>query len=220
MFDLNLKDQHGQPTQVFRPNIENNISKAFDRLIGLCMGILADGELNRHEAIFFQEWVDQIAELEPIWPFPEISNELKRIYSTREIEAETTEQVKQLIQKILGSDHCNGEDIKDSYSSDLPLNSPPPSKIVFSGSQFVLTGRFEFGTRAKVVEKIKEHKGCVKDGFPNKETSYLVIGSHVSRDWYYTSYGRKIERAMELRDEGYAIAIISEAQWKENIDEN
>ena len=220
MFDLHLKDQHGQPTQAFRPNIENNISKAFDRLIGLCIGILADGELNRHEAIFFREWVDQIAELEPIWPFPEISNELNNIYSNGESEAEQTCLVKQLIEKILGSDHGSDKSIQDSYSSDLPLNSPPPSKIVFEGSQFVLTGRFEFGTRAKVIDKIEELKGCFKDGFPNKETNYLVIGSHVSRDWLYTSYGRKIERAIELRNDGHPIVIISEAQWKENIDEN
>lgn len=220
MFDLNLKDQHGQPTQVFRPNIENNISKAFDRLIGLCLGILADGELNPNEAIFFQKWVDQIAELEPIWPFPEILNELHNIFSNGGSEREKTDQVKQLIEKILGSDHGNDESIMDSYSSDLPLNCPPPSKIVFAGSQFVLTGRFEFGTRAKVIDKIEEQKGCVKDGFPNKDTSYLVIGSHVSRDWYYTSYGRKIERAIELRGDGYPIAIISESKWKENLDEN
>jgi len=220
MFDLNLKDQHGQPAQMFRPNIENNISKAFDRLIGLCLGILADGELNPNEANFFQNWVDQIAELEPIWPFPEISNELHNIFSNGGSEGEKTDQVKQLIEKILGSDHGNDESILDRYSSDLPLNSPPPSKIVFEGSQFVLTGRFEFGTRAKVIDIIEEQKGCVKDGFPNKDTSYLVIGSYVSRDWYYTSYGRKIERAIELRSDGYPIAIISESQWKENLDED
>ena len=82
-----------------------------------------------------------------------------------------------------------------------------------------MTGRFEFGTRAKVVDKIQELKGIVKDGFPNKETNYLVIGNHVSRDWYYTNYGRKIERAIELREQGCPIAIISESKWRENLDE-
>lgn len=220
MFDLNLKDQHGQPIQAFRPNIENNISKAFDRLIGLRIGILADGELNEQEATFFREWIDKTTELEPIWPFPEISNELGKIYTNNGSEEEKIEAVRQLIEKIIGSDHADDDSIQDSYSSDLPLNCPPPSEIAFKGSQFVLTGRFEFGTRAKVIDKIEELEGIVKDGFPNRDTTYLVIGNHVSRDWYYTSYGRKIERAMELRDEGYPIAIISESKWKENSDGN
>ena len=217
MFNLNLKDQHGQPTRAFRANIENNISKAFDRLIGLCLGILADGELNKHEATFFREWINKTADLEPIWPFPEISNELGNIYSNNRSEEEKLEEVQRLIEKIIGSDH---DSIEDSYSSDLPLDSPPPAKVAFKGNQFVLTGRFEFGTRAKVVDKINELKGIVKDGFPNRDTTYLVIGNLVSRDWYFTSYGRKIERAMELRNEGNPLAIISESQWKENLDGN
>jgi len=220
MFDLKLKDQHGQPTQAFRPNIENNISKAFDRLIGLCIGILADGRLNKKEAIYFREWVDQTAIFEPIYPFPDLSNELNIIYSNGESDVAKTLLTKQLIKKILGSDHDSDESKIDSYSSDLPLDFPPPSKIVFEGSQFVITGRFEYGTRAKVIDKIKEQKGYFKDGFPKHDTSYLVIGSHVSRDWLYTSYGRKIERAIELRNDGHPIAIISETQWKENLDES
>jgi len=54
MDDLNLKDQHGQPTQVFRPNIENNISKAFDRLIGLCLAKQQGSEYQDKCCIFLK----------------------------------------------------------------------------------------------------------------------------------------------------------------------
>jgi hypothetical protein len=42
----------------------------------------------------------------------------------------------------------------------------------------------------------------------------LVIGTFASRDWANTNYGRKIERAVELRQSGSGISIISEEHWK------
>jgi hypothetical protein len=41
-----------------------------------------------------------------------------------------------------------------------------------------------------------------------------VIGVFASRDWYHTNYGRKIERAVELRAEGHPITNLSEEHWR------
>jgi hypothetical protein len=54
----------------------------------------------------------------------------------------------------------------------------------------------------------------VSDSTPSGSSHYLVIGVFASRDWMYTNYGRKIERAVELRQCGSGIAIISEEHWK------
>jgi len=35
----------------------------------------------------------------------------------------------------------------------------------------------------------------------------------VAPDWAHTSYGRKIESAVALQQEGHSIAIISERRW-------
>jgi NAD-dependent DNA ligase len=96
----------------------------------------------------------------------------------------------------------------------LPLDNPLPEKVVFSGNEFVPTGRFAFGTRQKVFEAISSLNGIPKDGFPTQSTRYLVIGVFASRDWHHTNYGRKIERAVELRAEGHPITILSEEHWR------
>jgi hypothetical protein len=101
-----------------------------------------------------------------------------------------------------------------AFSSELPLDNPLPEKVVFSGNEFVPTGRFAFGTRQKVFEAISSLNGIPKDGFPAQSTRYLVIGVFASRDWYHTNYGRKIERAVELRAEGHPITILSEEHWR------
>ena len=52
------------------------------------------------------------------------------------------------------------------------------------------------------------------DSPATRETNYLVIGTFASRDWANTNYGRKIEHAVELRESGCGISIISEEYWK------
>jgi NAD-dependent DNA ligase len=99
----------------------------------------------------------------------------------------------------------------------LPLDQPLPDEVVFSGNEFVPTGRFAFGTRSKVADAITALNGIPKDGFPTQTTRYLIIGVFASRDWYHTNYGRKIERAVELRSEGHPISILSEEHWRSFI---
>jgi hypothetical protein len=71
--------------------------------------------------------------------------------------------------------------------------------VAFPTQQFVVTGRFAFGTRQKVCEAISGLGGIPGGSKPTKATRYFVIGTFASRDWYNTNYGRKIERAVELR---------------------
>jgi hypothetical protein len=85
--------------------------------------------------------------------------------------------------------------------------------VIFPERNFVITGRFAFGTRRKVMEAITDRLGIVSDSFPTRESHYLVIGTFASRDWANTNFGRKIERAVELRDSGSGICIISEEYW-------
>ena len=47
-----------------------------------------------------------------------------------------------------------------------------------------------------------------------RNTNYLVIGTFASRDWANRNYGHKIEHAVELRESGSGISIISEEHWK------
>jgi len=48
----------------------------------------------------------------------------------------------------------------------------------------------------------------------NRFVHYLVAGTMSSQDWKYSSFGRKIEHAVESRDEKrFPIRIVSEEMW-------
>lgn len=95
-------------------------------------------------------------------------------------------------------------------STKLPLTDPPPT-ISFPGKNYCFTGHFVTGTR-KQVESIVIEKGGRTQSAPTFSTNYLVIGLIGSTDWIHSTYGRKIERAVEIQN-GHNIKIISEEHW-------
>jgi hypothetical protein len=206
------KDAHGQPLRLFKANLENNVSKAIDQLSGICSGILADGVVTEKEAFFFAEWVRNFAPFEPVWPFTDILARVERIHADGHCNDEEREELKGVMQALCG--HTTEANPAERYSMTLPLDSPFPDPVAFPDRVFTITGRFAFGTRGEVMEAIESRGGRPSDTPPTRESHYLVIGAFASRDWANTNYGRKIERAVELRDSGSGIAIISEEHWK------
>ena len=47
------------------------------------------------------------------------------------------------------------------------------------------------------------------------DLDYLVIGTVANAEWANTSYGRKIEKAIEYKGRGRKITIVSEKNWIE-----
>jgi len=66
----------------------------------------------------------------------------------------------------------------------------------------------------KECQKLIEAKGGEVTDRVNRFVHYLVEGTMSSQDWKYSSFGRKIERAVESRNEkGFPIRIVSEEMW-------
>lgn len=209
------KNEHGQPIQMFRAARANNEAKAIDQLSGICTGILADGVVNEQEAKFFVEWIRQHAALEPVWPFTDILKRVEQIFADGQCTEHEREELKEVLEALCGKSPVPTE--HENHSTTLPFNTPPPHPIEFPNRHFNITGKFAFGTRKKVISSIMDRGGIAIDSMPTHETNYLVIGIFASRDWAHTNFGRKIERAVELRNFGSSIAIVSEEYWKKFI---
>lgn len=52
---------------------------------------------------------------------------------------------------------------------------------------------------------------------PSKKVDYLVIGAEGNPCWSYACYGRKVERAVELRKEGLRIMIVHERDFHDAL---
>lgn len=203
------EDDDGQPRAAFPAQHLNNAAKALEDLSSICRGILCDGELNSKEADYFQAWLKQHSQFNNIPWFVDLHKRVRPIFEDGIVDEEEKVELKSILEHIRG-----GDDLLASYSSPLPLDSPPPTPIIFSGQTFCITGKFAFGKRSRVIDAISMRGGSATDNQPSQSTNYLLIGKFCSRDWLEASYGTKIVRASQLRDQGFGIKIVGEDHWR------
>lgn len=184
------------------------VDRQIDELIGLAKGVMADGAITQQEAEFVLEWLETNRHAANKWPAKGLYQRLKRALSDGVLDSDEEQELLLLMADIVGKPKLYNA---HSMSTSLPLDDPMPS-VAFDGKTFCLTGTFMTGARAKLTEQIEARGGLTKNN-PTKLTDYLVIGEIGSLEWIHSTFGRKIEKAMELKDKGFDIAIISEEHW-------
>lgn len=190
-------------------NFQQQKNRAADELVGICRGVLADGAVSAHEAAFLKDWIERNAQYAASFPFDHLHRRLMEGLTDGVLDAdEEADLLDTLVHLVGGESDLPG---RASLATSLPLCMPSPD-LAFPGSAFVVTGTFKYGPRVKVVEAIECRGGEIKTSVSAK-INYLVIGEVGSQAWRHSSYGRKIEKAVELRESGKPIRIISEQHW-------
>lgn len=191
--------------------------RAADELVGLCRGVLADGAVSSQEARFLLDWCERNAHLGSEYPFNYLYRALHGALTDGVLDPEEEADLLGTLLALIGGEaHIQARDqVIASLSTTLPLCNPAPP-IEFSGSAFVVTGTFAYGPRASVAEVIRARGGEVKPTV-TKKVDYLVIGEIGSQAWKHSSWGRKIEAAVALRDQGARLRIVSEPHWANHL---
>lgn len=201
-------DEYAQPV-TNRFNRARRTTRDSHEFMGLAHGILADGSVNQMEAEYLLKWISQRPDAINTWPLNIFFERVSEMLSDGKLDIDEEKELIDTLMQLTGMDN---EDETESGSTDLPLCTPEPP-VAFNSHAFCLTGKFASGTRKECVDEILVRGGRF-DKNPTLKTHYLVIGQLSSRDWINTSYGRKIEKAVKLRDENQTgINIISEQHW-------
>lgn len=196
---------------ITRFNRKNIDDRQIDTLIGISKGLLADGKVDQKEAEFLLGWLIQAKQCSKN---PIISNLLQQLEIMLEdgiLDQEESAELFNTLQMITGEKSEIGELAKPST---LPLDTPTP-EIIFPESTFLFTGTFAYGSRAQCQDITKSLGGKTSKNV-TKNTDYLVIGSYVSDSWIHETFGRKIEKAVDYRNNGIRIKIVSEKDWADS----
>lgn len=177
-----------------------------NELMGFLTGIASDGVLNDSEINALTSWLDQHSSVRLIWPASVIIDRLNVILSDGIISDEERIDLLQTLQRITSSKH-NPTGI--SYEASTEVWEDEVDEVAIADHVFCLTGDFVSGDRS-AVETMLRLKGAELSPNVNKSVNYLVIGTLASRDWLYTSHGRKIEKALLLKRENIDIHVITE----------
>lgn len=182
--------------------------RQIDTLIGLSKGMTADGRINQAEAQVLQAWLIQAQQASGS---PIIINLLQRVSEMLADDVLDEEESAELLATLRALGSAEGEVGELAKAATLPLDDPLPS-VVFPGRAFLFTGTCAFGSRRQCEEATEALGGVLAKNL-SRSTHYLVIGSYVSDSWVHETFGRKIEKAMQYREKGTGIAIISEEHW-------
>ncbi len=205
-------------------NAGRRASRTADEILGISKGLIADGIINPEEAEFLVNWLEKNKEFSNIWPVNVLTSRIGEMLADDIIDEEERKELFDLLQELTGGvapceiiNKETGEviEILANMSTTLPLDNPPP-EIVFGDRAFCFTGKFCYGSRKECQQEILERGGIIHSR-PIQRTHYLVIGLVGSRDWKHSNYGAKILRAVELKDQGLPLTIISETHWSGNL---
>lgn len=188
---------------------EGNVAE-IDELLGFLNGVAADGVLNDQEVDALSQWLSSNESVSSKWPASVIVNRLNLILEDGIITDEEREDLMRTVHQVTGNDveiETDSESVGYEASTEVWEDSIDELKV--SGSTFCLTGDFVSGDRNSITTMLI-CMGAETSTSINKTVDYLVIGTLASKNWLYTSHGRKIEKALHLKRQGETIKTITE----------
>ena len=189
------------------------LKRSCQELIGIAEGMLVDDQLCDKEIIFLKNWLEKNGEIAYTWPGEVVYKRICDVLEDGHIdEAERSFLTKTLEELAGGGFHDTGALSSDPTS--LPLEQV--HTLVFAGSSFCFTGTFLYGTR-EACHRATEKAGGVSAPRITKKLDYLVVGTMTTRSWAHTSFGRKIEKAVQLKQDGCPLSIIDEKDWVSSL---
>ncbi|WP_393970255.1 BRCT domain-containing protein [Kluyvera intermedia] len=179
-------------------------------LEGLCKGMLADHKLLDEEIKYLNWWLTCNGALKNNYPGKELYQLISGILEDGIITSEERNSLKIGLISFTGSDFTNG--IVDGMATRLPIDAI--ESLNLSGAVVCLTGDFIHGKRSRCKDDIEAAGATVCNNVTMK-IDYLIVGTLSAKDWMYQSHGRKIEKAIDYRDnKNIPLKIISEEQWQ------
>ncbi|MCP5136562.1 MAG: BRCT domain-containing protein [Gammaproteobacteria bacterium] len=182
-----------------------------NHLLGLLSGVAADGKLHPREIHAIRDWLSANPFIAGQWPAHTVRELLTTATQTAALTDDDRARLLAGLRALTGKDTDGSA---DGLSTTAPINHF--AEVIIANRNFCLTGKFLTGPRSACESAIAAHGGNPKANV-NSTIDYLVIGTLVSRDWRFTSYGRKIEAAVELHRSKGKPLIISEAMLFEHI---
>ena len=188
---------------------KHKTNRAIEHLLGMVTGMVADGQLHDLEIKMLSTWLASYPEVTTEFPVSVIARKISEVLADGII---TADERSYLLVVLLGLASTDFSVTGSATPEVITLPIEDNVEINFSDALVCFTGEFLYGTRA-ACERLVLKLGARCAGNVSKKVNILVIGTKVSVDWAHTSFGRKIQQAMELREAGHPMKIISERRW-------
>jgi len=181
-----------------------------NELIGILKGVSCDDNLATEEFEFLDSWLQKHADLVDTWPVGLLTKRVAEIKEDGIVTEEEREQFLETLKKITGTRFSEDGTASNNVAE---VWFDQPGDLIQKGKKICFTGTFLSGNR-KTCEAIAKTYGATTTKDVTLDLDILILGSTASKDWRFSSHGRKIEKAMKLKSEGKELVVISEAHWQ------
>lgn len=187
------------------------------RLHAILGSVAADGVITEAELRGLSDWLSDHEHLKTSWPYEEVGSLITGILSDKKID-----NTEQNVLKEFFTEFTSILDSRTIVSPKLTVNGnilglcAVCPEIAFPGSKFCFTGTSHKYTRSEFAELIKRLGGEVVNSVSAK-LDYLIIGADGNPCWAYACYGRKVEKAVELRRSGAHLLLVHENDFHDAV---
>jgi hypothetical protein len=193
----------------FRSYEDVTASDYLNEFLGLISGIVADDQINPEEFDYLHKWLNKHIDLVDDATVRSVAMKMVEFSALKQTTPSDEEALLSFLKQTAGIRFLE-TGAADAHPMDHIADSI--ESMNHERAAMCFTGVFNTGTR-KEVEAIAVRLGATPRKDPSKSIHYVVIGSQVSPDWKHTSFGRKIQKAIELRDGGHSLIILMEQEW-------
>ena len=197
------------------------ITSQIQQLEGMLHGIIADGVISDDELSSLNAWLNDNDHLGGVYPFDEVYSLVLAAKEDGVISDDERNMLKAFFATFVDTRtsyniHENEvADLQKQYSIGGICAVCP--EIELEGKNFCFTGTSKKATRNEIADIICDRGGYYNDRV-TKGTDYLIVGADGNPCWAFSCYGRKVEKAVDLRKEGKHIVIVHEYDFWDEVD--
>lgn len=197
----------------------DHITSMIQNLEGMLHGIISDGVISDIELYTLNDWLNNHEYLCGTYPFDEVYSLLLAAKDDGVFSDDEKNMLRAFFANFVDtseSANIHEPDVKalqEKYSVKGICAIAP--EIILENKLFCFTGTSRRATRNQIEDLITDRGGQYNDRV-TKDTDYLIVGAAGNPCWAFSCYGRKVEKAMEMRRNGHKIVIVNENDfWDE-----
>lgn len=176
-----------------------------NQLLGFLQGISCDDELTDSEIQTLQGLVNREPSAHSHWAVKRIKEKVDAVLDDGVIEEHERESLLDDVKAVCGQGFLDTGIVSGLSTGvlvgDIDFETLADVKVCFTGTTRADMTKDARGVGVDVVKSV------------TKKLDVLVIGGIASRDWKFSSFGRKVETVHKNRDSGSTTAIIDELTW-------
>jgi hypothetical protein len=192
------------------------VTADLQRLHAILGSVASDGVISETELRGLSAWLNQHEHLRTCWPFDEVDSLITSVLADKTIDADEQTSLRDFFSEFtaLLDDRTITAPTSLEYGSIVGVCAVCP-EIEFAGSTFCFTGAGR-QSRVELSETVSRLGGETVSGL-HKKVNYLIIGAEGNPSWAYACYGRKVEKAVQLRKSGVRIVIVHENDFHDAV---